>query len=381
MFSTRPPRVQGSRTLACGTPTRYAWSVRRHPVLSYFVLAYALSWSWDLLMIARGADVRMGVGWPTDLPALMGPAAAAVVVTAVVDGRAGLADLGRRVARWRTGWRWWGVVAGTLGLALIGVVVPLLTGGQVPSAASFTRYTGIGAISPVGVVLVALLVNGFGEETGWRGFAVERLLREHGLAWTAMVVGLGWAGWHLPYFWYVAGFRSFGPLALGWLVGLLAGSVVLTFLYRGSGHSVLLVAAWHTAYNLTSATEATGAVVGTVTSIGVIVWAVWILRHERAASAAGDGRDDGDLGAVGRLGGQAVEEPDVLVADVHVDEAPELAGLVEDPGLDAGVVPVEVLEDGPQGVALGGDLGGTAGIGAQDRGDADVDAHRSSSGR
>ena len=50
-------------------------------------------------------------------------------------------------------------------------------------------------------------------------------------------------------FWVVESFRSFGPAAIvGWAVGLTAGSVVLTYLYRGSGNSILLVAAWHTAF-------------------------------------------------------------------------------------------------------------------------------------
>ena len=40
-----------------------------------------------------------------------------------------------------------------------------------------------------------------------------------------------------------------------------------------------------------------------------------------------------------------VEEADVVVADVDVDEAPQLALLVEDPALDPGVRRVEVVED------------------------------------
>jgi membrane protease YdiL (CAAX protease family) len=224
----------------------------------------------------------MGVGWPTHLPGLAGPALAAVVVTALVDGRAGLRELWARVTRWRVGWRWWAVVAGTLSLVLVGVIVPLLTGGDVPALDAFTRYSGVGAISPLGVVVVVLLVNGLGEETGWRGFAVDRLLRDHSFTWTALVVAVAWGGWHLPFFWMVAGFRGMGPLAVGWAVALIAGSVVLTWLYREGHRSVLLVAAWHTAFNLTSATAATGAVVGTITSVLVIGWAVWILRREQA---------------------------------------------------------------------------------------------------
>ncbi|MBW8750383.1 MAG: CPBP family intramembrane metalloprotease [Propionibacteriales bacterium] len=259
-------------------------AVRRRPVLGFFALAYLLSWSWDVLLIARGDTVRAGVGWPTHLPALLGPAVAAVVVTAVVEGRAGLGDLARRMTRWRVGWGWWAIVAGTASLMLLGAIVPLLTGSDVPALGDFTRYSGIGSLTPIVVVVVALLVNGLGEETGWRGFAVDRLLREHSFTWTAVVVGAGWAGWHLPFFVMVDGFERMGPLAIGWLVGVMAGSVVLTWLYREGHRSILLVAAWHTAYNFTSATDATGAVVGTVTSILVISWAVWILRQEHLSA-------------------------------------------------------------------------------------------------
>ena len=152
--------------------------VQRYPVLSYVVLAYVLGWSWCVPLAVRGDVVRMGVGWPTHLPALVGPALAAIVVTAMVEGRAGLRDLWIRVTRWRVGWRWWALVAGTLSLALVGVIVPLMTGGELPSLDGFTRYSGIGAITPLGVIAVALLANGFGEETGWRGFAADRLLRD-----------------------------------------------------------------------------------------------------------------------------------------------------------------------------------------------------------
>ena len=80
---------------------------------------------------------------------------------------------------------------------------------------------------------------------------------------------------------------------------------------------------------------------------------------------------------------EVVEEADVVVADVDVDEAAQLAGLVEDPAPDAGVVRVEVVEHLGEGAALGAHLGLTAGVGAQDGRDPDADAHgapRSGSG-
>lgn len=254
----------------------------RRPVAWFFVLAYVASWSWWVPLALQGETVRVGDGWPTHLPGLLGPAVAAMVVTALVDGRRGLRGLVGRCLRWRIGWRWWAVVVVTASLVLLAPVVALATDAAVPQVGDFATYNGLSPLPPLVVVLVVLVVNGFGEETGWRGFAVDRLLREHSLARTAGAVAIGWAGWHLPMFWLVGSFRDFGPLVVGWLVGLAAGSVVLAWMYRQGQRSVLLVAAWHTAFNFTAATDATGAVVGTLTSILVIGWAMTILRREHA---------------------------------------------------------------------------------------------------
>src|SRR6476660_719194 len=94
-----------------------------------------------------------------------------------------------------------------------------------------------------------------------------------------------------------------------------------------------------------------------------------------ARSAPGHRRDDADLGAVGRGAAEALEEPHVVVADIDVHEAPDLARVVEDPRLDPAVVGLEVVEHLPERVSLRGHLGRTAGVVAQDGRDPDADAH------
>lgn len=233
-------------------------------------------------MLARGEFSRNGVGWPTHLPGLAGPALAAVLITALVDGPAGLSDLWARAVRWRIGWGWWVLVAATAALAVLGAVVPMLSGGTVPPMAAFASYSGAPSIGLLGVVLLVLVVNDYGEEAGWRGFAVDRLSRTHGLVTTALMVTGIWAVWHLPLFWVVGNFQDFGLVgSAGWLVGLTAGSIVLTWMYLHSGRSIALVAAWHTGYNLTSATGATAGVAAAASSTLVMLAAVAIVIGQR----------------------------------------------------------------------------------------------------
>ncbi len=240
----------------------------------FTVLAYAWSWSCWLPLIATGSTVTAGVGWPTHLPGLAGPAVAAVLTTYLFDGGPGLVALGRRVVRWRLPLRVWLVVPGT---AAVAVACAVLAPGASPSTAAWARYTGAPAGGLVEVVVLVLVVNGLGEETGWRGFLADALLPRLGLRGTSLAVAVVWGLWHLPLFFCVDTFEDLGVLTAGWAVGLLAGSVVLTALYAGGRGSVLLVAMWHTVYNLGSATDAARGLPAAVTSTLVMVAAVVLL--------------------------------------------------------------------------------------------------------
>jgi hypothetical protein len=91
---------------------------------------------------------------------------------------------------------WWLLVLGTAALALLGVVVAAVTGDPIPSLAAFAGYSGIGRIGLAGVVVVAFVANRIGEETGWRGFVADRLLRNllrnHSLSRTSFLVAAVW---------------------------------------------------------------------------------------------------------------------------------------------------------------------------------------------
>ena len=176
----------------------------------FFALAYALSWSWAIPLAAAHLVVRRGVGWPTHLPALLGPAIAALVVTAWTMGRPGVRDLGARLVRWRVPVRWWLVAVSPvafLGLALAAVAV---AGQALPSVGDFGRFSGTPAIGLAGVLLI-IFAGAVGEETGWRGYALPQLQRRFSpLASSLILAGL-WFGWHLPQFWVIATYRDFAP--------------------------------------------------------------------------------------------------------------------------------------------------------------------------
>ena len=237
----------------------------------YALVAYLLSWACWLPLALTHRVVHVG-GWPTHLPGLLGPAAAAFALTALTLGRTGLRDLAARVLRWRIGW-WWLVALSPVALLGLGLAGNALTGTPAHGP-DLWRINGFPTWGPVGVLALLLVVNGLGEETGWRGYLQPALQRRVRPLTAMLIVALVWAGWHAPLFAILEGYRGFTPLTLiGFLIGLASGAVVLGWLYNRTG-SVLAVAVWHATYNLAAATVAARGLIAALSTTAVIGAAV-----------------------------------------------------------------------------------------------------------
>jgi membrane protease YdiL (CAAX protease family) len=134
-----------------------------------------------------------------------------MLVTAWTKGRTGSQELGARMSRWRVGVRWWLWGFGSpLAYFAIGVAIARLADGHWPSLSGLDHYSGIPAIGVIGVWLAAILTNGFGEETGWRGFALPQLQRRYSPLIASLIVLPMWALWHAPYFAVLSTYHDFG---------------------------------------------------------------------------------------------------------------------------------------------------------------------------
>ena len=69
---------------------------RKHPVVTFFVLVYALSWAYWIPLALAGVSVSPG-SRSTHFPGLFGPAVAAFIVAGLTDGRPGIVALARRL--------------------------------------------------------------------------------------------------------------------------------------------------------------------------------------------------------------------------------------------------------------------------------------------
>ncbi|MDP9234629.1 MAG: CPBP family intramembrane metalloprotease, partial [Actinomycetota bacterium] len=156
-----------------------------------------------------------------------------------------------------------------------------------PSLKDLSNMPGLPQVGWLLVFGLTVLVNGYGEETGWRGFAWPRLRGRHSLQGAALILAIPWAIWHIPTFWLDTGMRGFSPLAIpGFLISIAAGALVLGWLYERANGSILVVAVWHAMLNMASATRGAGGIVAASVSAVVILWAVLIVRSEPRGATA-----------------------------------------------------------------------------------------------
>jgi membrane protease YdiL (CAAX protease family) len=121
----------------------------------------------------------------------------------------------------------------------------MLTGGSPPPREALAQWT----LSPLFFAYIALFGGGVGEEVGWRGYALPRLQRRVGALGASVLIGVLWAGWHIPA-WFAPGSGQDLLSFPVFVISTTAASVVLTWMYNSTEGGLVLVVLAHTMFNL-----------------------------------------------------------------------------------------------------------------------------------
>lgn len=211
--------------------------MRRHPLISFFVLAYVLSW-WPWVL---------GPGFPLFPFVAIGPLLAALIVLAATEGLAGLRGLGMRMIRWRVPGHWYAIaiaipLAVGAGATIIGVAAGI-------DAPSLTGYTLSSVVMLFAVRLIDPTDGPMGEEPGWRGYALPRLQASRSPLLATAILGLLVVGWHLPLVLVEGDGGAVGLGALA-LIGTFASTFFFCWIFNHTSGSVLLTLIAHSADGL-----------------------------------------------------------------------------------------------------------------------------------
>lgn len=225
------------------SPARTQSLVRRHALISFFVLTYAVAWLLWAPLFIFGDRVPGPLAFVLLLLGSLVPSTMGVLFVALLRGRSGVRKLFGRLLHARIGLFWYLAVVALAVPALLAVWVSTLLGGPTPVV-----------VMTIPAIIVSFLFSIFpgsavGEELGWRGFALPRLQARHSALAASLIVGAVWGIYHFPLFLLGSPIR---PLALflPFAIGCVIMSIFYTWMYNGTGGSLLIVVLLHATTNL-----------------------------------------------------------------------------------------------------------------------------------
>lgn len=217
--------------------------LQRHPLAVFFALTYAVAWLlWAPLVIFRDS-MPGGVGFILALLGTLAPSTVAVVIVARLHGKPGVRRLFGRLLIGRVGIRWYVALLLVPVLGLIALGLSVLLGGSTAGM----NTTVIAVL--IGFVFSIFPGSAMGEELGWRGFALPGLQAEHSALSASLLIGVVWGLWHLPLWLTGSESHAIGLFPV-FVVSVIALSILATWMYNGSGGSLLLIVLLHAAANL-----------------------------------------------------------------------------------------------------------------------------------
>lgn len=137
-----------------------------------------------------------------------------------------------------------------------------------------------------------LVFFGFGEEVGWRGFALPRLQNKLNALTASIVLTLFWALWHLPLFFYRPGYTTMEFAGItGWVFSLLTGSILLTWLYNSSRASILICAVFHSTIDIAFTADIADKNIINYMGVLITVWGILTILIYKPKNLAGKERE------------------------------------------------------------------------------------------
>lgn len=190
---------------------------RRCPLLCFIALAYGISWTlWSPLALDTRPDTH---SWQyLHLFGSLGPGCAGLITAYLYGGHSELRKLADRLFSWRVA-PVWHVTAwlSPFGLFAIAVLVVQLAWGQTWEAKTFCSSSEFQDLPLLAYWMASLVFYGWGEETGWRGFALPHLQTRYSALTSTLWVSVMWACWHIPLFWFAPGLSRMGVgEVIGW---------------------------------------------------------------------------------------------------------------------------------------------------------------------
>lgn len=190
---------------------------------------------------------------------IFGPAVSAILLTCLTGDQQERREYWNRLISFkRIGPRWYAIIILTAPVySVLAILSGLVLSGNIPAVDTAVGYV-THPLTIIPFAMVRMVYGPLPEELGWRGYALDRLQRKWNALVSSLVLGVIWAVWHTPMF-FMRGSLMSEVLPLWstqfWVVmgpGILAGSVVMTWIYNNTQRSTLGAILFHFMMNFTA---------------------------------------------------------------------------------------------------------------------------------
>ncbi|MEW9528536.1 CPBP family glutamic-type intramembrane protease [Microbispora sp. NPDC049125] len=230
--------------------------LRRHPLAGFFLLAYGLSWlAWLPYVLSEDGLAVIDFRYPSVLGtpqflgvmpgAYFGPIFSAYLLTRLLQGRPGVRRWLRGFLALRVGARWY-----LFALAGVPAIMVTATFALPEAAGALSLPAAPALVTFLPMLVVQLITTGLAEEPGWREYALPRIQERYGPMVGALLLGLLWAGWHLPLFltgWGMG--TSTLETVVEFFLFTLVLNIVVTWLFNRTRESLPVVMLFHANIN------------------------------------------------------------------------------------------------------------------------------------
>jgi membrane protease YdiL (CAAX protease family) len=232
--------------------------MNRRGIVLFYLLTYTFAWGLSALFLLFPAWMTAHFGavtlWnPVIFATVWTPTIWALVLALALDGVAGLRDLLIRVFRWRVKLRWY--LISTVGIASLALGARFMDAyvnhTPFPPVLDFASWP---ALIWYGLSMLVIDPGPIGEDPGWRGYALPRMLQRFTPAVASVLLGVVWAVWHLPAFLFSGMPQS--TLSVGWfLLAIVSLTVLMSWVAINTRGAVIPAILMHWSFNRFAALE------------------------------------------------------------------------------------------------------------------------------
>ena len=244
-------------------------------LIRFMLQAYLISWSITVpLALSSNGILDLGIPQSLTILASFGPTISAVILWAQEKGIQNIPRYLWGLFKPRVKPVW--ILFALLGPGAVGALSVFMGAFIHGIPPDFSWGAELGAL-PVVFIFVFFFGGPLGEEYGWRGYALPRLLDKYGWVKGNLILGAVWGLWHLPLFWIVGTPQAEIPL-IGFMPQIMGTTFIYAWIMQGTGGSIFTTMVFHTAGNAFAAFIPflpLGQTGGNIQSFNVFIALIW----------------------------------------------------------------------------------------------------------